>query len=285
MSIYADYRKAVGFLTPVEPDFFLVGSLFVSAVALTYVGLFIDLMLGALISVLVFDLALGYPLYRRAQRITKIERSLPDVMSHMGTTLRAGGTIESALKEVSRGNYGPITDELKTMMREISEGKTFDEAFQDFASRTESIDVMRSVNVIVSAKRTGGGLVSALSSIAEDMRENGRIKLERQSHTMTQVLFIVVAACFVAPFIFGLVSGIILFLGSIGGGEMPPLFETMMFYFKGFLVLSAIFASLAASMIREGNVTKTVIYAPILLVITYVIFIGVNTFARTFFVP
>jgi hypothetical protein len=66
---------------------------------------------------------------------------------------------------------------------------------------------------------------------------------------------------------------------------MPPLFETMMFYFKGFLVLSAIFASLAASMIREGNVTKTVIYAPILLVITYVIFIGVNTFARTFFIP
>ncbi len=284
MGIYSDYRKAVGFMTPVEPDFYLVGSLFAAALALTYVGLFIDLMLGALIAVLIFDVALGYPLYKRTQRITLIEKSLPDVLSHMSTTLRAGGTIESALKEVSRSGYGPITEELKTMMREMSEGKTFDIAFNEFGIRTESLDVMRSVNVIVSARRTGGGLVNALSSIAEDMRENGRLRLERQSRTMTQVLFIVVAACFVAPFIFGLVSGIVLFLGRIGGGETPPLFDTMLFYFQGYLVLSAIFAGLAASMIKEGNIAKSVIYAPILLIITYVIFVGVNSFAQTFFV-
>jgi hypothetical protein len=138
--------------------------------------------------------------------------------------------------------------------------------------------------VIVSAKRTGGGLVNALGSIAEDMRENARLRIERGSRTMTQVLFIVVAACFVSPFIFGLVSGIVLFLGSIGGGDTPPLFDTLIFYFQGFMVLSAIFASLAASMIKEGNISKSVIYAPILLIVTYVIFVGVNMFARTFFV-
>jgi flagellar protein FlaJ len=284
MSIYESYRKAMAVTRPgLEPDYALAGALFASALAIVYVGFFVDLMAGGLLAVLIADLSIGYPLYKRDRRIAQVEASLPDVLSHMSTTLRAGGTIETSLKEVSRSNYGPITDELKTMMREVNEGKTFDQSFLDMAERTESLIVRRAAGVIVSAKRTGGGLVEALASIADDLRENARLVQERSARTMVQVLFIVIAANFVSPFIFGLVGGIILFLGSIGGGGVPPLFETILFYFKGYLVLSAVFSALAASMIRHGNITKTVIYAPVLLIITYVIFVAVNAGATVFF--
>lgn len=284
MGVYSDYRRSVEYaFEGLEPDFLLAGALFLASLSLTYAGLFFDLMLGGLLAVLFFDAAIGYPLYLRQKRITEMEAMFPDVLTHMSTTLRAGGTIETALKEVSRANYGPITQEFKRMMREIKEGKTFDDALLDLGRRTESRNIERSINVIVSAKRTGGGLVQALSSISDDMRENARLFKERSAKTMTQVLFIIIAANFVGPFIFGLVSGIILFLASIGGGEAPPLFGTLIFYFKGYLLLSAVFSALAASMIREGNVTKTVIYAPVLLIITYTIFLGVSMFAGTFF--
>ncbi|MCK4327973.1 MAG: type II secretion system F family protein [Candidatus Diapherotrites archaeon] len=284
MGIYQDYRKAVKYVNPsLEADFVIGVAMFASAVALMYLGLFVDLVLGGLVAIMVFDVALGYPMFMRDKRITQIETTLPDVLSHMSTSLRAGATVESALKEVAGSGYGPISIDLRNMLREINEGKTFEEAFLDFGRRTESITVQRSVNVIVSAKRTGGGLVDALSSIADDMRQNMRLFKERRAKTMVQVLFIVIAANFVGPFIFGLVAGIILFLASISG-EPPALFGTLIFYFKGYLVVSALFSALAASMIREGNVTKTVIYAPVLLVISYVIFVAVNYMANAFFV-
>lgn len=268
-----------------EADFVIGLALFGSAVALVYFGFFIDLVLGGLLAVMLFDLALGYPLFMREKRIRDIEEILPDVMSHMGTSLRAGSTIESALKEVAGSSYGPVSEELQRMLRELSEGKTFEEAFIEFGERTESIIVQRSVNVIVSAKRTGGGIVDALSSISDDMRENLRLQKERRAKTMMQVIFIIVAANFVAPLIFGLVAGIIVFLGSIGNeGEVPAVFETLLFYFKGYLVVSALFSSLAASLIRDGTVIKTVIYAPALLLISYIIFTAVNYFAGIFFV-
>jgi len=284
MGFYQNYRKAVSYINPeLEPDFLLAGAFFLSAVGLTYVGLFIDLMLGGLLAVLLFDVAVGYPLYKRAQRISQMESVLPDVLSHMGTTLKAGGTIESALKEVAKAGYGPMADELSKMIREIKEGKTFEDALMSFAERSESMPIKRSVNVIISAKRTGGGLVSALLSIADDLRAAARLKRERTAKTMVQVLFIIIAADIVAPLIFGLVSGIMLFLGGIGGTEVPPLFSTIIFYFKAYLAVSAVFSALAASMIREGNITKTVIYAPVLLVVTYIIFMVVSGFANTFF--
>ncbi len=286
MKLYQSYRNAVRYVNPaLEADFVIGVAFFASAVALVYAGLFIDIVLGGLLAILIFDLSLGYPMFIREKRIRSIEETLPDVMSHMSTSLRAGGTIESALKEVAGYGYGPISEDLRRMLRELSEGKTFEEAFLDFAERTESVLVQRSVNVIVSAKRTGGGLVDALSSISDDMRGNLRLLKERRAKTMVQVLFIIVAGNFVAPFIFGLVAGIIVFLANIGGeGQAPAVFDTLLFYFKGYLIVSALFSSMAASLIREGTITKTVIYAPILLIISYVIFVFVNYFANIFFV-
>jgi flagellar protein FlaJ len=268
-----------------EPDYLLAGAIFAFALIVVYVGLFVDLMFSALLGVLVFDLTLGYPIYSRDKRIDAVEARLPDILQHMATTLKAGGTIEAALHDVSKVEYGPITRDMRTMLRELQEGKTFEDAFTSFADRTESILVMRSANIIVSAKRTGGGLVRALASIADDMRETLHIKREREARTMIQVIFIVIAGCIVAPFIFGLVSGIMVFLAGIGGQSASPVFGTLVFYFKGYLVVSAIFSAIAAAMIKEGKVTKAVIYAPALLLLTYTIFWVVSTFANSFFMP
>jgi len=141
------------------------------------------------------------------------------------------------------------------------------------------------INVIVSAKRTGGGVVQALASISDDMRQNLRLYKERRAKTMVQVLFIIIAADFVAPFIFGLVAGIILFLGSISGDEIPALFETLLFYFKGYLVVSAVFFRASGFHDSGRQHHKNSYFMPLsLLVVSYTIFVIVHYFANIFFV-
>ncbi|MCD4739717.1 type II secretion system F family protein [archaeon] len=285
MKLYDSYVKSVKFAfgTKVEPDYLILGSLFGSAVALTYIGLFVDLIFGGLIAVFFFDLAVGLPMYKRSTRISAMEKVVPDVLSGMAATLQAGGTIESSLKDASRGRYGPVSVELRRMLREVKRGKTFEAAFSDFAKRTESVNIQRSVDVIISAKRTGGGLVQALRSISGDLKKNFRLVEERKSTTMLQIMFIIIAADLIGPAILGLISGITLFLATIGGEEASPLLVTIIFYLKGYIVVSAVFSALAAALIRDGDITKAVLYLPILLTIAYTTFVGVGFVAKMLF--
>lgn len=287
MELYDSYVRAVRFaLGDVEPDYLILGALFAASVSLTYIGIFVDMIFGGLIAVFFLDLAIGYPLYKRSKRISQMEKALPDVLTSMAATLQAGGTIESSLKDASRGKYGPISEELRRMLREVKRGKTFEAAFSDFARRTESLNIQRSVDVIISAKRTGGGLVQALRSIANDLKNNQRLIEERKSITLLQIIFIIIAADVIGPAILGLISGITVFLAGIAGaagGEPNTLLGTVVFYLKGYIIVSAIFSALAAAVIREGDVTKSVLYLPILLTVAYTFYVGVGFLAKMWF--
>ncbi len=284
IGIYQRYVRAVKDINEdLDPDLILLVALFLASTLLLYLGLFYDIFLGFLIALVILDLVLGYPLYKLDKKIKEMESRLPDVLMHMATSLKAGGTIESSLKEIAGGRYGILAKEMRRMLLQMKEGKTFDEAFKDFAERTGSQIIKRTAEVIISARRSGGGLATALMSIADDVREMQRISKERIAKTTTYVMFVIIAADFVAPMIFGLVTGVMTFLAKVAGSSATPLFQSMIFYFKAYLAISAVFSALAAAMIREGNVSKASLYAPFLLLLTYIIYQVVSGFAIGFF--
>ncbi len=266
-----------------DPSIVLTSSFFLASILILYVGLFFDIFLGFLLALTVLDIALGYPLHKLHKKIAMMEERMPDVLMHLATSLKAGATVESALKEVAGGRYGPISREMRKMLLQMKEGKTFEGAFRDFADRSGSSIISKTADVIISAKRSGGGLATALMSIADDIREMFRIKKERIAKTTTYVLFVVIAADFVAPLIFGLVTGVMVFLGQVAGEGVSPLFQSMVFYFKTYLAISAAFSALMAAMVREGNTEKAAMYAPFLLLISYIVYEVVMSFAIGFF--
>ncbi len=284
MNTYEAYKAAVAEINEeLDPELLLLMSIFLGSVLILLVGLYYDIFLGTLLAAAIIDIVLGYPLYRSQTRVEEMERRLPDVLMHIATSLKAGGTVESALSEVAGGRYGVLAKEMRKMLIRMKEGKTFDEAFEDFAKATGSDIIERTAMVIISARRSGGGMADALMSIAEDVRDIYKIKAERRAKTTTYILFILIAGILIAPLIFGIVSGLMRFLGSIAGSSAAPLFDSMIFYFKLYLAVSAIFTSLAASMVREGNLSRSALYAPFFLLIAYITFQVVSTFALQFF--
>ncbi len=284
IGLYHNYVRAVKDINEdLDPDLILLAALFLASTLLLYLGLFYDIFLGFLIALVILDLVIGYPMYKLDKKIKEMEARLPDVLMHMATSLKAGGTIESSLKEVAGGRYGILAKEMRRMLLQMKEGKTFDEAFKDFADRSGSQIIRRTAEVIISARRSGGGLATALMSIADDVREMQRISKERIAKTTTYVMFVVIAADFVAPMIFGLVTGVMMFLAKVAGSSATPLFQSMIFYFKAYLAISAVFSALAAAMIREGDISKASLYAPFLLLLTYIIYQVVSGFAIGFF--
>lgn len=273
----------------IEPKMFLLIGL-VSSVFMFFLGYLIsylifgdpDFILCILLVIVVLDFFLGYPFMVFDRRISKIEEKLPDVLFHLATTVRAGGSLETALQDVAKMRYGPIVEEIKETIREMKEGKTFEDAFLSFGRRTHSKLCRRVATIIVTAKRSGAGFVDALTSISEDIRDVHRIARERKSKTTMQVIFLIVAGVIISPAIFGLVSSISKFMAKANPyQESGPLIYVLDPLFKTYILTCGILVAFGVSMIREGKLIKALPYVPLFLLVSYIIFTFVSTFAMS----
>ncbi len=264
----------------INPAVILVTTL-IGIFIVVLLGSVIDLTLSFLMAVLVADLGFGLPFFLADRKIDEIEARLPDVLHHIGTTLKTGGTIEIALRETSKISYGPITKGLKTMLREMNEGKTFEDSFRDFAVESRSGMLRKVAVIVIAAKKSGGALLDTLTAMAEDIRAVYRLKRERKTKTLMQFLFILVAGLGVAPFVFGIVKSVLEILSKIGGeagmAEATVLIGQFNFLFKAYLIIAAALIVLASTQVREGRLSKSILYIPIGLIITYVIYVFVSS--------
>ena len=228
------------------------------------------------------DLILGYPYIKGIGRISSIEQELPEALKQMADILKAGGTYEYALREISHADFGPLTKELQNVLRKLEEGENFEDSLSTLAYNIDSRLVKRSVTIIIDSVKAGAGLADILDQIADDIRDTNRINHERRSQTLMQVLFMVTAGAMVTPFIFGLISTIVDFLISSSSQLSTLSVEvrleaTQSKYILLYLLQIYVFVEVAASsvmisLMREGKKNKSIIYLPILLFIGYVVY-------------
>ncbi len=241
---------------------------------------------GIIVFIVIVDLMTGYPYIKASQRIDEIERNLPDALKQMADTLRAGGTYEYALREIATTEYGPLKKELNEVLRKLEEGENFETAFGVLSTNVDSKIIKRTITIIIDSVRSGAGLADILDEISEDVREAHRIEKERKTKTLLQVIFMVVAGSLIAPMIFGFVSTISTVLINAAAKIVTEeeqitakqASSTIQLGIQIYLFFEVLAASAMMALMREGKLTKTIIYLPILLLIAYVAY----TFAVIF---
>jgi len=278
MDKWKRYKEIVEFSDiGIEPIVLVTVSL-VLAIVGAVIASFVDIVLSILVAIVILDLGIGLPIFLKERKIKRIEDALPDVLHHMSTTLKTGGTVETALREASRMDYGPITKGLRRMLREIQEGSTFERSFNSFAERSKSRLLQKVSTVVIAARRSGGGLIDTLTAMSEDIRAVQRLREERRTKTLLQFLFIIVAGSFIAPIIFGIVRSVLTVLMGIGEEVIHTgIIGQYGTIFKVYLVMQSSLGTMAAVQVREGHISKAVIYIPILALVTYIIYVVVST--------
>ncbi|MFH1234814.1 MAG: type II secretion system F family protein [Candidatus Diapherotrites archaeon] len=283
-----------------------------------------SLLMSIITFIVIFDLMVGYPYLKAVRRNDSIENNLPDALKQMADTLKAGGTFEYALRGISSSEYGPLTEEMNTVLRRLEEGENLENSLKGFSRNITSRIVTRAVNIILDSISAGASLADILDEISDDVKANQRIINERKSSTLMQVLFMIAAGAVVAPFIFGLVMSIVGFLmmqtpqmmGSMTGGkcfaccqgdlascldcksqeasflcpkEKCPadywtcVTDSIMLFVALYIVIEAAAIGLMIALVREGKITKSFIYIPILLLIAYMIYFVSNIVTQGFF--
>ena len=240
-----------------------------------------SLVFPALLFIVLLDLLIGYPFWKGTARVEEIERNLADALKQMADTLRAGGTYEFALREVGTGEFGPLNKEINKVLRKLEEGESFERSLFTLSEEIHSRLVDRTVTVIVDAIKAGAGLADVLEDISEDVRETNRVNTERKTRTLMQTMFMIATGSIVAPYIFGVISAlIVMFSQSASGFDISPAQvatsilagDQIILLLQVYIFIAVLASSVMISLMREGKLSKAIVFFPILLFVAFFIF-------------
>jgi tight adherence protein B len=155
-----------------------------------YIRIGASLALGVLLFVFrdpisgVIGFALGYMLpriwvgRRISGRLSAFNKQLPDTITLLSNSLRAGSSFLQSIELVSREGGPPMSDEMGRVVREVNLGLGMEEALHNLVRRIKSDDLDLMVTAIGIQQQVGGNLAEILDTIAFTIRERVRIKGE-----------------------------------------------------------------------------------------------------------
>jgi len=287
---YESYLLSIGFA--IDALVWIIISLLVSLGVAFALLLLIPAypVLAIVVFAVIADLSIGMPYFKALNRIDQIEQAFPDILKQMADTLRAGGTYEYTLREISESEYGPIKKEMQAVLRKLEEGENFENSLKTLSENIDSRLVQRVITIIIDSVRSGAGLAEILEQISEDVREMNRLDRERKSRTMMQVIFMAVAGGAVAPMIFGFVSTVIRFLvktaktSSVAAhNESILAIGTIDLGVQVYIFVVILAASLIIAIMRDGKMSKSILYFPILLFIAYTCYLAAQLISQNMF--
>ncbi|SFJ82105.1 type II secretion system F family protein [Cellulomonas sp. KH9] len=126
---------------------------------------------GLLLAVLLIGWMRLWLLSAGRRRQEQIDMELPDFLDVLGVTVTAGLGFRQAVERVCDFHTGPLAEEMRTVLQEMSVGVSRRQAFIAMRDRTRSDGVAAFVTALLQAEELGVPLSSALDDIASDVRK------------------------------------------------------------------------------------------------------------------
>ncbi|HET6713595.1 MAG TPA: type II secretion system F family protein, partial [Actinomycetota bacterium] len=117
------------------------------------------------------------------KRTEKMREQLPDVLTIMASSLRAGHSFMQALDAVAREIPQPAATEFQRVVSEIRLGRATDDALEALAMRVGSADFKWAVLAVNIQREVGGNLAEILDNVADTLRD--RAMMRRQIRVLT----------------------------------------------------------------------------------------------------
>ncbi|MGH2488370.1 MAG: type II secretion system F family protein [Candidatus Limnocylindria bacterium] len=239
-----DLARADLKLKPAEFILIWIATPFVMVAAGVALGLVFEALRSPLALVALFLLGLWLPRFylgrRQKGRLKAFNVQLPDTITLLANSLRAGSSFLQGMELVTREARPPISEEFMRVVREMSLGLGLQPALANLVRRVASEDLELMVTAINIQSQVGGNLATVLDAIAFTIRERVRIQGEIQTLTAMQrysgyvivllpvglaVLLFVISPTYMTPMVerppelLGLPMGIVLFgLGLLSMG-------------------------------------------------------------------
>ena len=156
--------------------------------------------------------------YRVRRRAKAFENQLPDLLTTIAATLKAGHSFKHGLQAVVDESSPPASEELKRVLTEAGLGRPMDDALGEMAERIGSENFQFAITAVTIQRQVGGSLATLFDMVSETVRN--RQQFARKVRSLTAMgrmsAYTLVAIPF---FIAGMVS-------LTNKSYMDPLFHT-----------------------------------------------------------
>ncbi len=187
---------------------------------------FYILKFGAIISVLLgiaFWGALIFALFtiiefRIDSRKTTMENILPDYFQLASANLRSGIALDRALLLAARPEFGLFSKDIQEMSRRLFSGETLENSLRALSDKYNSLQLKRSVRMMIESIRYGGAMADLFQQLAKDLRAQQLTQKEVAGQMLMYSIFIAFAALAAAPVLYGLTTQMITITDNIWNG-------------------------------------------------------------------
>ncbi|MBI5046182.1 type II secretion system F family protein, partial [Candidatus Micrarchaeota archaeon] len=117
-----------------------------------------------------FTLLSSYLIMKTEDRRNKLEQSLPDFLTLVGSNIKAGMTLDQAMWYSAKPEFGLLSLEVKKIIKGAFSGGSLPVALDTLGSRFDSRTFKRTLSLLKQASATGGELTAILERTADDVR-------------------------------------------------------------------------------------------------------------------
>ena len=138
---------------------------------------------GVIVTAIVVGGIFGFIRWTGAREKRRFENQLPDTLTLISTSLRAGYSLLQAIEAVATEAPDPTAREFGRAIAEARLGRTVTEAMTGITDRTQSQDFEWAVMAIEIQREVGGNLAEVLQTVADTMMQRNRIRGEIKALT------------------------------------------------------------------------------------------------------
>jgi tight adherence protein B len=168
---------------PMSPGEAIMAMFGLAAVGGIIGGVFKGLLGGLIVFAILLVLIIGFMNYAGSREKRKFEKQLPDTLTLMATSLRAGYSLLQAVEAVASEAQDPTAREFGRAMVEARLGRSVSDSLAGIAERTRSQDFEWAVMAIEIQREVGGNLAEVLSTVANTMLQRNRLRGEIKALT------------------------------------------------------------------------------------------------------
>ena len=239
--------------------------------SLSLSGFYKNYLIFLAIYIIIFSIVL--PVYYSYKKKKEVEYYFPIFIRDVSQECEAGATLPQAIKAISKGDYGLLTDEIKKIVYQISLGITIEKALKNFSEKWDIPSIKRSISSIIEAEKAGGNLPKTLYNVSQAISMVENLKKERKSKikSFTSTVYIL---------FFILISILVILIKIINSPFLNNIFPNLIIasldnyslLFQKLIVIQGIFTGLIIGKVSERDIRAGIIHASILSIVGFILF-------------
>lgn len=192
----------------------------------------ISLLITFVLTLFVFLQQINYPKLLKNRRVKNLETNLLHALRNILVQASAGVPLFNVLVSIGNGDYGEISEEFKTAVKEISSGKPQIDALKDLTANNPSIYFRRAIWQLANGMRAGGDVSQVLEEIIKSISEEQLVQINSYGSQLNPIAMFYMLLTVIVPSLS--ITFLIILSSFLSFSEQ---FTKILFWFLYFTVL------------------------------------------------